>query len=283
MKRLSLAYHSHTTKAIEHKSRLMQHATIFLESKARAHIAYSHFIAPDDTTKTVILFVNGLMLPRSGWEPTIANIIERYRCEDKSCPTLLSYDRYGQGSSDPDPSDEGKPDGQTHDAADAARDMHDLLNQVSKQHLSGKMPPQDPIELILVCNSIGVPIARLFAQYYPGTVSGMIFLDSNMTNTDFVSIWPDPDASDFDESSLPEGVTPEELRKVRNIYRQIFHPSVPNKERLNRTTLSELLPRPDEPKLRGFGGEAPLITVVGHDWDVFAKENKVRLLLMYQW
>ncbi|KAI9733777.1 MAG: hypothetical protein M1835_003414 [Candelina submexicana] len=98
-----------------------------------------------------------------------------------------------------------------------------------------------------------------------------------MANSDFISMWPDPDAADFNASSLPEGVTPEFCKETRAVYGKLFHPSVPNQENLIRNNLAQLLPFSDAPKLIGPREGTPLVTVVGHDPDYFAEESLLKL------
>lgn len=136
---------------------------------------------------------------------------------------------------------------------------------------------------MLVCNSIGCALARLYAAAHPGRVAACLFLDSMMANSDFVSVFPDPDGPDFDHPGrgrlpLPPGVSADDLRHARDKFRQYFHPAVPNPERLDRRDLRRLLPRADAPALpAGPGGRSPILVVVGHDWDEFAEQcEKVR-------
>ncbi|KAL1655729.1 hypothetical protein SLS61_001753 [Didymella pomorum] len=106
-----------------------------------------------------------------------------------------------------------------------------------------------------------------------GTVVGMMFLDSIMANSDFQKLWPDPDAPGFDPHSLPGDVTADEVRETRAKYKAMFHPEVPNMEGLSRRNLATLLPDADGPKLEGWGGTGPYLTVVGHDWETFAEQS----------
>jgi hypothetical protein len=92
-----------------------------------------------------------------------------------------------------------------------------------------------------------------------------------MANVDLVALWPDVDAPGFDKATLLEGTTVEEIREVREQYRQRFHASVPNPEDLDRRNLAQLLPYAEGPELQGD----PLLTVVGHDPETFAQENEV--------
>ncbi|KAI0432826.1 Alpha/Beta hydrolase protein [Xylaria sp. FL1042] len=222
-----------------------------------------------------IVFLNGLIAPQSFWLPIMALMLRRLKMGASitdsvaSRPQMLAYDRYGQGRTiDRDPGDEDKEEGYGHDTLDVVRDLHQLIVQTT--------PDSDgqPKRIMFIANSIGCAIARLYAQKYPGTVAGMLLLDSIMANSDFVSIFPDPDSPNFDPGSLPKGVTPEMLYETRKKFRDVFHPSVKNPEGLDRRNLATLLPDADKPSLsHGFAGRAPLVTVVGHDPEWFAKES----------
>ncbi|KAI9700143.1 MAG: hypothetical protein M1820_006925 [Bogoriella megaspora] len=227
--------------------------------------------AADKASQWLLVFVNGLMLPQVGWFPAIANLLEKCKTENINYTPMLSYDRSGQGQSglhpkDANPEPDSEP-GHRHDVVDAAEELNELVGDISI-----KAGLQNP-KLILVANSIGGPLSRLYMQRYPGTVAGLIILDSNPANTDFVSIWPDPDAPGFDVNSLPGGIDPEGLRDARAKTRKFFHPANPNAEGLSRRNLPELLPDSDKPKLEGPGDKGPLLTIVGHDPEAFAEES----------
>lgn len=222
----------------------------------------------------LVVFVNGLMLPQDGWFPAMAGIIQRCQATGSPSPAMLSYDRAGQGKSGLHPKDlNPEPDsepGHRHDCKDAAIELGELLGYILQ-------PPNFVesalVKLVLICNSIGCPIGRLYAQQDLQSIAGLVFLDSNITNTDFVSIWPDPDAPGFDASSLPEGVDAEGLRLTRLKFKKLFHPSVPNPEGISRRNLPQLLPNGDFPKLHGSDTEGPFLTVVGHDPQAFAEQS----------
>jgi pimeloyl-ACP methyl ester carboxylesterase len=219
----------------------------------------------------LIVFLNGLGLPQSSWFPVIAGLTESL---PNQRPPLLTYDRFGQGTSpDPDPSDAAAVDPlHRHDCMSVVRDLRQLITQIADEKLD--IIDVGRVELLFVCNSIGCVLARLYAQGYPGTVATMLLLDSNMANSDFVSIWPDPDTTGFDKNDLPEGITPEILSQTREKYRHMFHPDVGSREGLSRRNLRELLPTCDSPVLQGVRGQGPFITVVGHDFLAFARENE---------
>jgi pimeloyl-ACP methyl ester carboxylesterase len=137
------------------------------------------------------------------------------------------------------------------------------------------------VDILFVASSIGCAIARLYAQEYPGSVAGMVLLDSIIANSDFVSIFPDPDAAEFNQALIPETITPETLRATRARVRAIFHPvdgQGGKAEGFSRANLSSLLPQSDGPVLLGRGnkgkGNGPFVTVVGHDFEAFARESE---------
>ncbi|KAI2602841.1 alpha/beta-hydrolase [Hypoxylon sp. NC1633] len=235
------------------------------------------------STSYLIVFLNGLIIPQTGWQATIDDLYRR-RAEHSrsdSRPSLLTYDRYGQGESARDPADEQH--GGSHNIHEVVSDLHVLGQEIwkikSRRFLEeqrgeenggkGMMP-----KLVFVANSIGCVIARLYAETYPGTVASLLLLDSNIANSDLVSVFPDPDASGFDPAVLPKDVTVDDLRRTRAAYTANFHPSVPNPEHLDRLNIAELLPYSDSPKLTGLkDSKGPWITVVGHDWETFAEEG----------
>jgi pimeloyl-ACP methyl ester carboxylesterase len=241
-------------------SSTINRGTINLPTKPTANLSYT-FSSGSPTTTTLVLFLNGLILPQSSWEPTISATQAKFLDTQTAQPHLLSYDRYGQGTSHPHPNG-------SHDTIDVVSDLHSFLTIFCSQELHST---PSAYRVVLVCNSIGCAIARLYCNTYPTTVSGLIFLDSIMANVDLVSLWHDVDAPGFNKATLPEGTTVEEIRHVREQYRQRFHASVPNPEELDRRNLAQLLPHAEGPKLQGD----PLITVVGHDPETFAYENEV--------
>jgi pimeloyl-ACP methyl ester carboxylesterase len=248
-----------------------KHTTLKTKPGASLHISIAGPSPPGQhpLSDTLVVFLNGLVLPCTAWSETVDRFLDLRRGSSQPIPALLCYDRYGQGRSDSDPTDP-KDSVYGHDARTVIADLHQLLIQVSQDELHRQL---EDLRLVLVCNSIGCALARLYAAEYPGRVEAYLFLDSMMANTDFVSIFPDPDEPDFDEGQLPEGITADDLRHARDQFRDFFHPTVPNPEHLDRRQLRELLPRADEPALpTGPGGRPPLLTVVGHDWDVFAEQ-----------
>jgi pimeloyl-ACP methyl ester carboxylesterase len=260
-------------------------SSLALDTKPGARIHYTYYPAskpqgnhPNPFSQTLIVFLNGLMMPRSSWDATMRSFLEKRIAGQLPYPGLLSYDRYGQGESDPDPDDPHPPPSHGHDAISAVKALKQFTLQIWREHLDINRPTHYPC-LIFVCNSLGCALARLFAQCYPGTVSGLLFLDSIMANSDYQDFWPDPDAPDFDPHTLPDGVTEDAVRETREKCRRMFHPDVPSPEGLSRKNLSKLLPRAGAPKLEGYLGRGPYLTVVGHDWETFAEQTCTFLFL----
>ncbi|KAF4971141.1 hypothetical protein FSARC_1974 [Fusarium sarcochroum] len=247
---------------------------IELDTKPGAKIAY-RFQSTQGSIKTPMLmvFVNGLGLPQAGWTPAIEKFIALRTAANQPVPAILTYDRYGQGQTiDRDPQDAKAEDPMHgHDCLDVVRDLRQLLTQIAATKLGVAVVEQ--VALVMVCNSIGGALVRLYAQEYPATVAAILFLDSVLANTDFVSILPDPDAPEFSAADLPENVTVEVLRQSREGIRRIFHPSVGSREGLSRKNLRSLLPHSDQPKLQAPDGKGPWISVLGHEFDTFAAES----------
>ena len=237
-----------------------------LTHKPSASINYA-FARDGGKDPILVVFLNGLMTDKVTWIPVIAGIIRRRIGTDAGFPSMLAYDRYGQGMSDDgDPADHGKDKGHGHDCWDAAEDLHALVEQVAKEQMGMK---QENLKIVLVANSIGCAIARLYAQAHP--VAAFLFLDSIMANSNF-DFWPDPDAPDFNKDELPEDVSIDVLREQRAKFAVIFHPSTINKEGLSRRNLAQLLPHSNSPML-GKEGNRPWLTVMGHDFEAFAEES----------
>ena len=208
-----------------------------------------------------IVFLNGLMTDKSTWLPVMAGVIKRCEAGGDGIPSMLAYDRYGQGlTEDRDPQDQGRETGHGHNVADAAVDLHHLIQQLMLD--AGQ-------RLLLVGNSIGCAIARLYAQKNP--VAGVLLLDSIIANSNF-NFWPDPDAPGFDKNQLPDDVGIDVLKAQRAKFRAIFDPANPNKEGLSRRDLADILPYSDRPALKG-DSTGPWLTVVGHDFEAFADES----------
>ena len=244
---------------------------ITLAHKPSASINYS-FARGNGKDPVLLVFLNGLMTDKVTWIPVIAGIIRRRIGTAAGFPSMLAYDRYGQGMSDDrDPADQGKANGHGHDCRDAAEDLHYLIQQVAEMEMGLKT---EQLKLVLVANSIGCAIARLYSQTHPVAgfpAAGFLLLDSIMANSNF-DFWPDPDAPDFSKDELPEDVSIEVLHEQRAKFAVMFHPNTINKEGLSRRNLAQLLPHSSSPML-GKEGDRPWLTVVGHDFEAFAQES----------
>ncbi|OJJ94982.1 hypothetical protein ASPACDRAFT_1892150 [Aspergillus aculeatus ATCC 16872] len=241
-----------------------------LTTKPSAQLAYT-FQAPEGASAkpVLVVFVNGLGLPQAFWQPVIAQLKS---VRQGNSPAFLTYDRFGQGqTTDREPADADAEDPtHGHDCLAAVQDLRQLLVQITTEKLG--VADVNSVSLVLVGNSIGCALARLYAQNYPGTVAALLLLDSVLANSDFISIFPDPDSPDFDPASIAP-IPVEAIRAVRAGVRRVFHPDVGSKEGLSRRNLRELLPASDGPQLEGPEGHGPYVTVVGHDFDAFAEES----------
>ncbi|KAF4455735.1 hypothetical protein F53441_1934 [Fusarium austroafricanum] len=246
-----------------------QYEFIHLDTKPSAKLCYS-FTAPTangPTNPTLIVFVNGLGAPQASWVGTMTKLKD---LSPQGLPAMLTFDRFGQGqTTDRDPNDEGASDPtHAHDCMSVVGDIRQLITQILRDRMGIDNP--DSAKLVLIGNSIGCALTRLYAAEYPGTVAGALLLDSVLTDTDFVSVFPDPDAEGFDPKDLPTRVTAEDLRVARAETGKRFHPSVGSREGLSRKNLTQLLGHSDSPDLPKVGDKDPYVTVLGHDFDAFA-------------
>ncbi|TGZ76557.1 hypothetical protein EX30DRAFT_367298 [Ascodesmis nigricans] len=183
------------------------------------------------------------------WIPLIAEL--DYRADH--CLTLLAYDRFNCGDSDPLPSYRS-----INDTATCASDLCLLLKAVENRH--GPAVGHAHTRLVLVGSSIGCCIIRLLLQNHSVSipdVQSVILLDSYLSNSDFVSLFPERRDDE-----------PEELTRTRDIIARTFHPSVRNSERFDRSTAAALLPSSSEPKFE----KNPELAIVVHDFEYTAHE-----------
>jgi len=243
-----------------------------------------------DVAQILVVFINGLMLPMAAWTPALDMLTTTVRNQSIETPArsqgkqswrevevaTLTYDRLGQGET------RSHAPLHPHDLTDSVEDLHALLATLIPRHYAGagNSDFSSRLKLVFVAHSIGVPLARLYCQTYSGTVTALLFLDSNIANSDFVSLFPDPDATSASAgesinstSYLPDDATVDDLRALRNRVKATLHPSVANSEALDRGNLHLLLPHADTPTLTAPHGQAPWLTVVAHDPDAFAAEG----------
>jgi pimeloyl-ACP methyl ester carboxylesterase len=254
---------------------------INLPSKPEAPIAYQLFTQnADDTTSRLIVFLNGLGLPAASWIPAVNHIQES---GGASVPPILLYDRFGQGETKSrDPIDQlpGKESGYGHDFLDVIKDLDELIGAVARNELKvdSSAIKTKKLQIVFVAASIGVHIARLYAQHHPGTVVGILMLDSNIGNKEYSELWPDPTSPDFDPKMVvSDDCTLEQYLTSVNKLAKMFDSDVKNSEGLDRRNLKNLLPDPSLPKLDTIDEAGLWITVVGHDPEYFAEENYRRL------
>jgi pimeloyl-ACP methyl ester carboxylesterase len=256
----------------------IQKGSMAIPTKPSVPIAYSFVEGAQQPQgpKTLVVFCSGLCDPMKFWLPTLAATAKER--EQKPCPPMLFYDRFGSGATGRDPTDNGKGAKDTHDVMDAVRDLRDLLICIAQRHLAIPSSEIDGLRLVLVAHSMGAVIAELYAKAYPKTVAALLVLDGSPTNSDGESWYPDPDASNFSPAALPEGVTVELLRTARSQQRaSVYNPNSVNGEHLRWSNLPDYIPKVGVPKLQGPINGTPLLTVMAHDPVPYAKQvNKVR-------
>lgn len=134
----------------------------FLIIPSKPHAPISHTFFPSSLAclessnqlhRTLIAFVNGLGLPASSWEPCISIL----RSSDPELPSILTFDRYGQGlTTARDPLDDSN--GYGHDFMDAADDLHEIIIVIAETRLGLSKPEvkNGKLRIIFVAASIGV-------------------------------------------------------------------------------------------------------------------------------
>ncbi|QSZ32018.1 hypothetical protein DSL72_001587 [Monilinia vaccinii-corymbosi] len=265
------------------------HSTIdpspsFLTISTKPYSPISHTLFPPSAPHsepslqphhTLIVFVNGLGLPASSWEPCISAL----RSSVVNSPSILTFDRYGQGlTTARDPLDDG--DGYGHDFMDAANDLHEIILVIAttKLGLQKTEVENGKLSVIFVAASIAVPITRLYIQYHPFICSALLSLDSNIPNVNYSDFLPDPLSPTFDPTlvTAPD-CTLAQYIGAREALINMFDLSVPNSESMDRRAGPKLLPYADRPKLVGADGKGPWLTVVGHDPVTFADMSLERM------
>ena len=109
----------------------IKHDALELTSKPGANIQYSYVIGNTLVSCPLVVFLNGLMTDKASWLAVIAKVTEAM----PDHPTMLAYDRYGQGlTEDRDPKDEDREAGYCHDVLDVANDLHQLIQQFLTKH-----------------------------------------------------------------------------------------------------------------------------------------------------
>ncbi|KAK8069307.1 alpha/beta-hydrolase [Apiospora phragmitis] len=225
--------------------------TMTLPSKPDAVLAYE-LLPGDAASSLLVVFLNGLGLPQSVWQPTIELFQQQSSVSPK--PWLLTYDRYGQGSSSRDPRESwpSKDPGYAHTLDEVTDDLHELIQTLSRDRQS---------RIVFVNNSIGAQVARRYADRHPTIVEGILFLDSNPGNTNYDSIWPNPKDPSFN---------------LEQMMCTIFSGNAKNAEGFDRRDIKDMLPDPSSPKLKGSKTSAdkgPWVTVVGHELEQFSQEE----------
>lgn len=254
----------------------IENGFINLRTKPSARLGYSFVPSTAHSTgkaKRLLVFLAGIDVPRSLWQGTFTRLAELARINGLELPPMLTYDRYGVGQSDHDPSDVGKPPEEYHDALEAQRDLRQLLIQVVSQKLGYAEQELDSLRIVFCAHSLGCCIARLYAMKYTGTVEALLLVDSAISSTPAMKFIPDPDNPDDWERRrhlVPERVTPEMCREAISISRKtpLSGYALTTRERIQWTNMPQLLPFSYAPKLRGPESGLPLVTVLINDSEV---------------
>ncbi|KAL3421641.1 hypothetical protein PVAG01_05797 [Phlyctema vagabunda] len=267
-----------------------------LPNKPTAPISYT-FIAPPSPSRWLIVFLNGLALPASSWEPVLALL-----AASGAAPGILTYDRFGQGrttSLDPDDDEDEMEPGYGHGYLSVVSDLHGIIQWVRKTYYTttptardetgGEGEEDEKLEILLVGASIGAVIARLYVQqhlllhlqdqpfHHSVHISGLILLDSNIPHVDYSEILPDPGAAGINPADLvADDCTLAQYVEARTRAAQMFDLGVRNRERLDRRTGRALLPYANRPRFERRGGGV-VLSVVGHDAAAFAEQGLVRM------
>ncbi|TVY20023.1 hypothetical protein LARI1_G000982 [Lachnellula arida] len=234
-----------------------------IPSKPDAPISYSFFPPtnqPDAAPKRLIVFINGLGLPASSWLPSISI----FREDIKSCPAILTYDRFGQGlttSKDPLDGTPGKENG--HDFVDVANDLHEIIVTIATTKLGLKASDVEDgtLHLLLLGASIG-------ARFYVSTRNTTPALWQEQSSS--TPTWPTPIIPTSGLILTLLASTPR-LSGARERMAGMFDLKVKNAEGIDRLPGPTLLPHADGPKLVGPGGKGPWLSVVGHEPETFAQ------------
>lgn len=246
----------------------MEKFHVKLARQPEVQIGCSYFAASlEAPTNALIVCISGIDNTQKIWFPMIAALRQK---SSKNMPPILTYDRVRRGTSIGQNADvPGRPVGYGRDCLDAAHDIREVVVDVAKTRMN--VPPEriDNLDIIFVASSLGCAIARLYADAYPRTVVGLLMLDSTIANSDTVSLFPNPGAPGFSAEKLPPGITAEMCVLSRKIIGHLYHTESPNKERIWRGNLPDLLPLADSPKLLGPRPNTPYVVVVEHDRSLF--------------
>lgn len=256
----------------------MSRIEIPLQGKASVPIV-AHTFPPSNNAKTktsdpprLLVFLNGMVAPQMAWHPVIKLLQQQLNHPSPSSSfQMLTYDRFGQGlTAKRDPTTADTEFGS--DLNEVVEDLHHLIQSQSQSPPHAKSSAQ--VELVLVGNSIGCAIARHYAATRPGSVAGVILLDSILANSDFVDdIFPDPQTAAESELQAPR----EDIERARMLSHRIFSPTLPNPQGFDRRNMAEILPEANRPHLVGPGDRPPRLIVVGHDPKKFAEESSQRM------
>jgi pimeloyl-ACP methyl ester carboxylesterase len=257
----------------------IQHSFLNLALKSSAQLSFS-FVSSDDKTavppEQLLVFLSGLDNPAYVWQRTLNKLVEFARANSVELPPMLFYDRFGVGKSDPDPKDEGKKSEEYHDCNDSVSDLRGLIVHILGQQYELNSSAKSKVRIVFCAHSFGVCVARLYAQAFPGTVEGLLILDSAIAAIPAEKLIPNPDIPEEwssrqtwgglefpDESVITAEMCRDAIRKTRAS--PISGYTMTTRERIRWNNMPQLLPFSDRPKLQGPTARLPLVTVIVAD------------------
>ncbi|KAI9686681.1 MAG: hypothetical protein M1820_010585 [Bogoriella megaspora] len=251
-------------------------SSVHLPHKHSATLSYSTHVPSNHGPKRcpyLLVFLSGLEQPQTAWSNVSKCLLQDYKLS-ATTPPFLAYDRYGCGASSRDPSEvHVRPNTswpETHDIFDAVQDLRQLLLYVGVMRLgypSRALAARD-LRPVFVASSLGTFIARLYAQFFPGSVAGLLLIDPIPIDIPLIDTISDLESPDFDARSLPEGVTKEMCVGAKeSIKKSRFHHEVKNREGLRWGNVWTWIPNAQGPVLKGprEQGRRVEVTVVKHD------------------
>lgn len=267
----------------------IQHGILRLSSKQDAKLSYSFLRQHDHKStdpKRVLVFLSGIDNASHIWQKTINKLTECARSKSITRPPMLFYDRLGVGKSDSDPTDAGKEEKDYHDCNESVRDLRELILHVLMQQYELDSSAASKVHLVFCAHSFGACVGRLYNAAYPGTLEGMIILDSAIAALPAENFIPNPDVShEWDTRDTWAGsklgfpdetiITKDMCRKAIQIIKAspISGYAMTTRERMRWDNMPQLLPHNDRPKLRGPSPGLPLVTIIVHDPEIAIKEQ----------
>jgi pimeloyl-ACP methyl ester carboxylesterase len=276
------------TKELKIPGLSIENGFLSLETKPTARLGYSFVSAVAGRSSTppkyLLIFLSGLDSPLWVWQRVLTLLVSSAHARNITLPPMLLYDRFGVGTSDPEPTDAGKRPEEYHDVTDAVNDLHQLITQLTKaKHGISTRKGNSPPHLIFSAHSFGVTIARLYSVRFPRTVSSILIIDSAIASTAVEHFIPNPDVPSewakrgnwhpifLDESLISEEACRDAIAKAK--LSAISGYAMTTREHIRWTNMPDILPWNDRPKLPGVK-----VTSISSDPEVYLRQGvKVRI------